>query len=156
MINISIPGYGDASYGSLVLDYNGTLAIDGKVIDGVMERLKTLSQSLEIHILTADTFGTVKAAFEGTGFTVSVLGKEAQDLAKQQYVVEQGAKKTIAVGNGRNDCLMLEKAALGIAVVGAECAAGVAVQAADIVAPNILCALDLLLKPLRLIATLRS
>ena len=156
MIAVSIPGYGNVHYEHLVLDYNGTLATDGKVIPGVLDRLQTLSQQLEIHILTADTFGSVKAAFEGTGFKVSVLGKNAQDIAKQDYVLELGAKNTVAVGNGRNDCLMLDRAALGIAIVGEECAAGVTVRAADVVAPDIVCALDLLINPLRLTATLRS
>ncbi|MBI9077805.1 MAG: ATPase P [Desulfatibacillum sp.] len=155
MITVSIPGYGDVAFKHLVLDYNGTLATDGKVIPGVTERLRTLARNLEIHILTADTFGSVRAAF-ATGYNVSILGKEAQDHAKRDYVASLGAENTVAVGNGRNDCLMLEHAALGIAIIGEECAAGITVRAADIVAPSIVCALDLLINPLRLTATLRS
>ena len=62
----------------------------------------------------------------------------------------------MAVGNGRNDRLMLKEAALGIALLQAEGAAGEALLAADVVAPDILAALDLLLAPDGLIATLRS
>ena len=62
----------------------------------------------------------------------------------------------MAVGNGRNDRLMLKEAALGIAVLQAEGAAAEALLAADVVAPDILAALDLLLAPEGLIATLRS
>jgi len=67
-----------------------------------------------------------------------------------------GAPGTVAVGNGRNDTLMLAAAALGIGVVLAEGAATVALQSADIVCTGILPALDLLLHPLRLAATLRN
>lgn len=43
----------------LVLDFNGTLAIDGKFIDWVVQLLNKLSEQLSIHVITADTFGTV-------------------------------------------------------------------------------------------------
>jgi soluble P-type ATPase len=60
-----------------------------------------------------------------------------------------------AIGNGRNDQLMLAAAALGIAVVQEEGAAIESLSAADVVLPDIRSALDLLLFPKRLIATLR-
>ncbi len=50
---------------------------------------------------------------------------------------------------------MLAAAALGIAVPGPEGAAAVTLAAADVVAPDILVALDLLTHPQRLVATLR-
>ena len=59
------------------------------------------------------------------------------------------------MGNGRNDQLMLEEAALGIAVILEEGAAAVTLSAADVVCTNIVSALELLDNPLRLIATLR-
>ena len=67
-----------------------------------------------------------------------------------------GGDNAVAVGNGRNDRLMLQEAALGIAVLQAEGAAVEALLAADLVAPDILAALDLLLVPGALTATLRS
>ena len=51
---------------------------------------------------------------------------------------------------------MLAEAALGIAVVGPEGAAAATLAAADVVAPGIFSALDLLANPLRLTATLRA
>jgi soluble P-type ATPase len=51
---------------------------------------------------------------------------------------------------------MLQEAGLGIVVVHAEGAAVHTVLAADVLAPDILTALDLLTHPLRLVATLRS
>jgi soluble P-type ATPase len=50
---------------------------------------------------------------------------------------------------------MLAAAGLGIAVLGPEGLAKGAMEAADVVAPGILAALDLLLKHKRLVATLR-
>jgi soluble P-type ATPase len=61
----------------------------------------------------------------------------------------------VAIGNGRNDALMLKRAALGIAVVQTEGAATAALLAADLVTPGIIEVLDLLLHPDRLRATLR-
>ena len=72
------------------------------------------------------------------------------------YVEKLGAERCVAIGNGRNDRLMLEAAALGIAVMQQEGAAVEAMLAADIVVPDIGAALELLLHTRRLIATLRS
>ena len=64
--------------------------------------------------------------------------------------------KTVAIGNGNNDHLILKEAALGIAVLGDEGMSISAMKNADIVVKNISDALDLFLKPKRLIATLRE
>ena len=156
MIDIAIPGDGNLRLTSLVLDYNGTLACGGKLLDGVAERLIALSRSLSIYVITADTFGTVQAALKGLPCTTRVLPHVGQNHAKMAFVAQLGRAATACIGNGRNDRLMLQAAALGIAVIGPEGAALDAIQAADIVAPNIEAALDLLLNPLRLVATLRS
>lgn len=66
-----------------------------------------------------------------------------------------GAAGVAAIGNGANDAKMLETAALGIAVLGPEGLAVETLHAANVVVPHINDALDLLLKPVRLIATLR-
>jgi soluble P-type ATPase len=72
------------------------------------------------------------------------------------YVSQLGRNETVCIGNGRNDRLMLPAAALGIAVIGPEGTAMDAMQASDVVTTSIHSALDLLLNPLRLVATLRS
>lgn len=156
MIDIKIPGFNDLRLRHLVLDYNGTLAVDGKMLNGVKERLNALSQSLEIHILTADTFGTVQQQIAGIRCKLSILPNDNQDKEKLYYVEGLGADQTVCIGNGRNDRLMLKKAALGIAVILSEGAAADAMAAADIVTLDINTALDLLTNPLRLKATLRS
>ena len=156
MLEITIPGYKKLQLNHLVLDYNGTLACDGQLLAGVAERLNTLSEQMKIHVLTADTFGSVRPALSEVSSELSILAPENQDVGKLKYVEQLGPEVTVCIGNGRNDRLMLKEAALGIVVLEGEGAAVETVTAADVVAPNIVAALDLLLHPLRLVATLRS
>lgn len=156
MIEIDVPGFGALSLAHLVLDYNGTLARDGELIDGVAERLRALADTLEIHVLTADTFGTARRALAGLPCAVTVLGAGDQAAAKAAVVERLGPRQVVAIGNGRNDRLMLERAALGIAVILEEGAAAATLRAADVVATRIDDALALLGAPARLTATLRS
>ena len=156
MLEVTIPGYRTLVLSFLVLDYNGTIACDGHLIPGVKERLEALSKSVSIHILTADTFGSVQKEMTGIPCEVVVIGRENQTQAKADYVRELGLQKTGSVGNGRNDALMLKEAVLGIAVIQEEGGAVETLLAADIATRSILDALDLLRHPLRLITTLRS
>lgn len=156
MIEINIPGFDKLYLEHLVLDYNGTLAFDGKLLKGVSSLLKQLADHLHIHVITADTFGSVKNMFADAPCTISVIPIGGEDKAKADYVEKLGAHSTASIGNGRNDRIMLEKSALGIAIIQQEGASLDAVMAADIVSTSILQALDLFLNPDRLIATLRS
>lgn len=156
MITVEIPGHGTLRLSDLVLDYNGTIALDGKTMDGVSERLQALSESLAIHVLTADTFGSVRDELTGISCRLCVIPREDQAQAKLDYVRHLGCARCVCIGNGRNDALMLKEAALGIAVIQAEGASVQAVMTAAVVIPSILDALDLLIHPLRLTATLRS
>jgi soluble P-type ATPase len=156
MIELAIPGFGDIRAEHLVLDYNGTLAVDGRPVAGVKEALAALASRLTLHVVTADTFGHVRTQMVDVNCTVSVLAPGRQDEAKRRYVADLGADRTVAIGNGRNDARMLETSRLGIAVILAEGASPAAIGAADIVCTDILSALALLAHPLRLTATLRT
>jgi len=149
---VEIPGRDPLALEHLVLDVNGTLTDRGALIDGVAERLARVGEALEIHLLSADTFGSLAAV-------AGALGARSTRIAsgedKRRVVAELGVERCTAVGNGANDEAMLRAAALGIAVVGLEGAAGAAVRAADVVCASILDALDLLLDERVLIATLR-
>ena len=155
VLEINIPDYGQLRLEHLVLDYNGTLAYDGQLLAGVGRRLSTLSAQLKIHVLTADTFGSVNSALTGLPCQVVILPPGNQDKGKLSYVGQFHPATCVCMGNGRNDRLMLKAAALGIAVLQEEGASVSALTAADVVCPNILAALDLLTHPNRLVATLR-
>jgi len=156
MIEINIPGFKDLKLSSLVLDFNGTLACDGMVLSDVRSNLNQLAKDIEIHVVTADTFGKVGEALSGLPCRISVLSKEAQAQAKLDYVKQLGVERTCSIGNGRNDGLMLKESSLGICVVQAEGASSEAIHAADVFCRDIVDALELLRNPLRLTATLRS
>lgn len=156
MISISIPGFGELDLAHMVLDYNGTLAVDGEPLPGVIERVERLSSHIHVHVVTADTFSTVKRIFAGIHCTVHILEKENQDTAKLGYVKSLGPGNTACIGNGRNDWMMIDECALGMAVILAEGAFPKSILSADLVFNSIIDALDVFLNPLRLTASLRS
>ncbi len=139
-----------------MLDYNGTLAVDGRLIPGVKPRLNRLAASLDVHVITADTFGKARESMRGVDCSLEILKRGGEDRAKAAYVRRLGATQVVCIGNGRNDRLMLRAAALGIATVQREGAAVEALRAADIAVHDVRDALDLLLRPKRLLATLRG
>ena len=156
LIEIDIPGFKQIAVDHLVLDFNGTLAVDGVLRPGVVERLEELSRHVQIDVVTADTFGTAASQLAGLPVNLVVLGEESQAKAKRMAVLRYGSDSVIAIGNGRNDQQMLAAAVIGILVIQKEGAAGAALASADIVVTSILEALDLLLHPRRLVATLRA
>ena len=103
-------------------------------------------------IASADTFGTAAAVAERLGVESLVVESGAD---KARLVDRLGADRCVAIGNGANDAAMLERAALSIAIVGPEGASPLAVAAADVACRSVVEALDLLLDPRRLLATLR-
>lgn len=155
MITQSIPGFCDIALSHLVLDFNGTLALDGVPLLGVRERVEALSEHLTIHVVTADTFGRAADALLGWPVSLTLLTPGDESEQKMAHVQALGAAAVVAVGNGRNDCRMLGAAGVGLAVTGPEGASSAALLAADVVCPDILTALDLLAHPNRLKATLR-
>ena len=155
MIEIEIPGFLTFRLQHLVLDMNGTIAKDGQLIEGVAERLMELRSRLDTHIVTADTHGTLEAIDKLLNLTAVRIAAQNQVQAKLDYIERLGADTVVAVGNGANDAAMLERAALGIVIVGPEGSAVETLLKADVAVPHIQAALELLLYPKRLIATLR-
>ena len=156
MIEIAIPGTASLVLQHLVLDYNGTLACDGVLLPGVRERLLVLAENLQVHVVTADTFGQAREELTGVPCQLHILPSGKHTEAKLAYVEQLGAAGCVCIGNGRNDRLRLKEAALGIAVVQMEGASSATLFAADVVTPSIQSALDLLLNPMRLVASLRE
>jgi hypothetical protein len=48
-----------------VFDHNGNLAADGRMLDGVRDRLVELSASLQLHAVTGEAFGSAREALRG-------------------------------------------------------------------------------------------
>ncbi len=156
MIELNIPGRGLIQLQHLVCDVNGTLAVDGQLLDGVKQRLSALHDRLTLHLLTADTHRRQDLIDQQLGIKAVRIpaGNEAE--RKKNYITELGAHRCVAVGQGANDAGMLREAALGICVLSPEGTATDAIAAADLVTTNIFGALELLENPLRIVATLRK
>jgi len=156
MLEISIPGRGRYELKDLVLDLNGTMAVDGEVTEGVEEKLKMLSKLLSISVVTADTHGSAWRFDESLKIKAQRIEEGKEDVQKLTLVQQLGRENTVSIGNGSNDALMLKEAALGICVLGKEGTSIDALMNCDVVVSNINIALELLLHPDRLVATLRK
>jgi soluble P-type ATPase len=152
-IKLDIPERGTIELQHAVFDINGTLAVDGTALPGIAERLKSLSSQISIHLLTAGTHGKLTELEHDLGFPLRLINRGDE---KVRYVQQLGPSHVVACGNGANDVGMLRLATLGIAIITSEGVAPRALQAADILVQSPLDALDLLLYPKRLIATLRG
>jgi P-type E1-E2 ATPase len=156
LIKIKVPGRQIYKLKNLVLDLNGTITLDGNLIEGVRYRILELGQWIDISLLTADTLGKGQAISKELGINLHIITSGYEKKQKQQFIIDLGSETTAAIGNGSNDASMLKEASIGICVIGPECTSTEAVNNSDLVAPNILAALDLFLVPERLIATLRK
>jgi len=155
MITFNVPGLGDFHLEHLVMDVNGTLAVDGQLMDGVAEKITSLRERLTIHLLTADTHGRQAAIDRQLGLTAVRIMPGGESDQKAEYVRKLGCEKVAAIGQGANDAKMLAAAGLGICVMSMEGVAKDTLLASDLLAPTILSALELLEKPLRIVASMR-
>jgi P-type E1-E2 ATPase len=155
VIEITIPGRGNYTIENLVLDLNGTIALDGKIIRGVKERVAMLNQKLDVIMVTADTNKNAELLARDLPIKLYKIKKTEENEQKLRVVLEKGKNNTVSIGNGCNDVSMLKESAIGICIVGGEGASAEAMMASNLVVLTINDALDLLLKPHRLRATLR-
>ncbi|HTG00532.1 MAG TPA: HAD hydrolase family protein [Nitrospirota bacterium] len=155
MIEMDIPGFGQARLEHLVSDFTGTLSVDGRLLPQVEERLNRVAELLSVHILTADTFGMARQELKNVKCRIHILTGERHDVQKEEFVKKLGADAVVAFGNGNNDRGMLKAARIGIAVTEGEGCAADAIMAANIHVRSALDGLDLLLNPKRCKATLR-
>lgn len=155
MIELDIPGRGLIRLQHLVSDVNGTLAVDGRLMEGVVSHFTGLADRLQLHLLTADTHGRQESIDQQLGLKAVLVPTDEGGQAKADYIQELGAENVVALGQGANDAAMLKSAAIGIAVLSPEGMSAEALAAADVLVPDVLSALALLERPLRLVATLR-
>ena len=156
MIEIIYHGDKKRSIETMVIDFNGTLAVDGKLVPGVKKKLMELSKMVKIVVLTGDTYGTVEKQMTGIGVdTLRFINGDA-GIKKQEYVFNINPELTAVIGNGYNDLMMSEAAGISVAVIGDEGCYGKLIEKADIVVLDIHRALDLFLHPARIKATLNK
>jgi len=154
-MDIAVPGRGNYAIEHLILDLNGTIAVDGRIIEGVREKVTKLSGKLDVIVVTADTNKNAEGLVRDLPVTIRTVKEGQESSQKLEVVLQQGKNNTISIGNGCNDVSMLRESAIGICIVGREGASAEAMMASDLVVPTINDALDLLLNPNRLRATLR-
>jgi P-type E1-E2 ATPase len=156
MIELTIPGRGELHLQHLVTDVNGTLAVDGTLLEGIARRLSSLRDRLTLHLITADTHGQQSVIDHLINVSAVRIRPENEASQKADYVHSLGDTAVVAIGQGANDAGMLKAAALGICILSPEGTAVETLLASDLVTPDIHSALDLLDKPLRIIASLRK
>ena len=152
---IEIPNFKTLHITDIVCDYNGTIASDGKVLPEIKQLFEQLSEKYTLHVITADTFGSVHSQLKAYKTKIKVLSSENHTQEKAAYVDALGAENCVALGNGNNDKEMLARAAIGISILGDEGCAKDALIHSDLSCKSISEALELLLHTKRLIATLR-
>ncbi len=156
MIELNIPGRGLIELEHLVCDVNGTLAVDGNLQDGLVRSLSVIKDRLTVHLLTADTHGKQETIDHQLNLKAVRIQPGDEALQKAEFVRRLSAERVVAIGQGANDAAMLKEAGLGICVLSLEGVAVETLMAADLVVPDIFSALDLLEKPLRIVASLRK
>jgi len=140
----------------LVLDFNGTIACEGKLIKEIIPLIEELSKSMKISVITSDTFGTVREEIEDLPIRIVNLFSKNHTEEKALFIDDLDRNRCIAIGNGNNDVKMLEIAKIGIAIMGCEGCSSEAMRVSDIICRDIIDALNLLINPSRLIATMRK
>lgn len=155
-MNIDIPGYKILEIDYVVMDFNGTIAVDGLLTATVKQRLIRLAELYHLFVITSDTQGTAARELEGLPITLKVFNHPNAGESKRLVVDELGGKRCACIGNGNNDRLMFQAAALSIAVLEAEGLYAPLVMEADLLVKSSEDALDLLMDAKRLISGLRG
>jgi len=156
MLKLEIPGRGVFEFKNIVFDLNGTLSVDGKIHLKVKDKINLLAKKAKIYVLTADTRGQANQTLGKLNAEIALLSGDDTSRQKAEFIQAIGPKRTVAIGNGYNDHLMVKEAALGLCIIGKEGASAETVKRSDVVLQDVLDALDFLLRPLRSKATLRQ
>ncbi|MDF2950073.1 MAG: putative haloacid dehalogenase-like hydrolase [Sedimentibacter sp.] len=156
MININVPGRCTYNIENIIFDYNGTIAVNGKISEATREKISLLCDMADVYVLTADTYGSAAKECEGLNLTLKTFPKDNAADYKLKTVEELGKDKTICFGNGYNDLKMFEAASISVAVLEKEGMCGSLMREATILVKSIEDGINLLLNTNALIATLRG
>lgn len=156
MINIEVPGRRLYSIENIVFDYNGTIAVNGIISSTVRDKISLLCEMANVYVLTADTYGSAAKECEGLNVKLMTFPKDDAGDYKAKIVSSLGSNNTICFGNGYNDKKMFEVSRISVAVLEEEGVCSNLISVSDILVKSIEDGINLLLKPNRLIATLRK
>jgi soluble P-type ATPase len=155
MITIHRPGRQPLNIEYILIDFEGTLASDGRVHPKAKDKINLLSKRTKLYIFANGEKTAVEERLRKVNAEIIYLADSEASRKKLDLLLQLGPASTVAIGNGADDAAMIGEAGLGICVLGKEAAAAETLGKADLVVTNILDALDFLLKPLRQEATLR-
>jgi soluble P-type ATPase len=154
MITIRRAGQEPLEMEFILIDLEGTLAQDRRIHPKAKDKMNLLSKRAKIYIMSKEKNEGVALALEKVKAEVIYFTEGDTAQRKLNLLRQLGTTRTVAIGNGMDDILILEEASLGICVIGREGAAGAAIRQADLLFADVVEALDFLLKPLRQEATL--
>ena len=154
MISIERPGLNPLEIEYILLDFDGTLAIDRRVHPKAKDKINLLSKRTNLYILTTQKKELIEERLRKVKAEIIHLAEGDSSRGKLELLRQLGPTRCVAIGNGADDAAMIEEAGIGICVIGREGSSGEAMKNADLVFADILDALDFLLKPLRQKATL--
>lgn len=149
----TIPGRGKLELKTIILDLNGTISVGGSLVKGIDERLGHLKElGYKIVLFTGNTRNDA----DGLAQQLGIDWRQATSAqAKADIAHEFEPETCVSIGNGRIDLELMKVVELRIVTLQAEGVHLETMMNSDIVVPSIKDALDILIDPDRLVATLR-
>ena len=80
MIKVDIPGRESLELDNLVLDFNGTIAVDGRILENIKKPLTELSKLINIYVITADTYGVAQEECEKLDLKVITIPTDRKSV----------------------------------------------------------------------------
>jgi soluble P-type ATPase len=146
-------GVGEINLDTIILDLNGTLAVDGKLVEGVIGRINKLKElGFKLYLFTGDQRGTASQQAAELGIEIMFAKTTAE---KAECSKRCNFETTVAIGNARIDIGTFENSKIKIATLQKEGIHAAIINHVDIIIPSINDALDLLINPDSFNATMR-
>lgn len=147
-------GVGEIELINIILDLNGTIAVNGIIVDGVKDRLNKLKElGYKIYLFTGDQRGNASKLADELGIEIQ---KASTSEEKESLTRKIDAQKSVAIGNARIDIGTFKPCRLRIGTLQAEGIHTEILSYIDILVPSINNALDLLINPDIFNATMRK
>ena len=149
-----VPEVGEIEINTIVMDLNGTLSVNGKIPEGVKEKLAKL-KALEINVVlfTGDQRGTAADLCKEYGID---FVRTKSGLEKEEAMKKYDSETTAAIGNARIDIGTFKHAKVSIATLQSEGIHSGIINSVDVIVPSINDALDFFIDTDTFSATMRK